>query len=402
MHVRRLLSLLAKPVILAAVLASATGLYAHSLIRGPDPVTPGSATSSPATSSPATPNPATVSEPRETIRAADAASANADATKVAAVFSHADARSEASAQSSETAPVTHEESLHSFINQFSSFTGGIIDAATTLSKSVRGEADKIAFALGIITLTLAGLRFASTQEAVAAWTDLLETILVLGIVASLYTGYDTFAPALFGWFRDLAKAIAGGSTDNPALVLATVGAKFLDTYIAIVKAAAWHERMSIALGAATLLFLAFLCCAAAAIVYSFFVMVGLIQAAVGIVIGPIAVALAFSEYTRRYFFTWLDFMVGASMYVVVATTMARLVSATYTSLIPALSTLGGWTSAGGLYAITVAIFMLLVSFEIPKIAGAVLGTRAGATGGGAIRLATQAMRTPGSNKANSK
>ena len=63
--------------------------------------------------------------------------------------------------------------------------------------------------------------------------------------------------------------------------------------------------------------LALLAMCIASIVFVYFSAIGQIQAAFGIVLGPIALALGFSSYTRNYFVKWLDWMISAGMYVVV-------------------------------------------------------------------------------------
>ena len=135
---------------------------------------------------------------------------------------------------------------------------------------------------------------------------------------------------------------------------------------------------------------AFVFCALAALLYTFFISLGEIAAAIGIVIGPIAVALGFSDYSRRYFSSWLDYMIGASMYSVVAAVMARLVSSALVSTLIDQKSAGTATLAGAVYAMSIALFMILVAFELPKIAGAIFGSGGGISGGGAMRVGLKA------------
>ena len=48
----------------------------------------------------------------------------------------------------------------------------------------------------------------------------------------------------------------------------------------------------------------------------------------GIVLGPIAIALGFSCYTRNYFMKWLDWMISAGMYVVMVAILIKLLGST--------------------------------------------------------------------------
>jgi hypothetical protein len=75
------------------------------------------------------------------------------------------------------------------------------------------------------------------------------------------------------------------------------------------------------------LLLAFVVLILAGLVFLYYSYVGLIQMAIGAVMGQVALALGFSEFTRGFFKTWLDYMISAGMYVVVAACMQRLVGA---------------------------------------------------------------------------
>ncbi|RZT35422.1 type IV secretion system protein [Cupriavidus agavae] len=294
------------------------------------------------------------------------------------------------------------ESLKSWLNQFESFRTGLIGGATTLSRSLTSEADKIAFGLAVVTLTLAGIRFAATSDPVSAWTEVFETLLMLGIFASLYTGYDKFGPGIYEYFQKLADKVAGTQAMTPAMTLASVGAGFIDSYLESMKAASGISDVLKILFAGILLVAAFVLCAIASMLYTFFIALGEIAAAIGIVIGPIAVALGFSDYSRRYFTSWLDFMIGASMYSVVAAIMARLVSSALVSTLSEQQSVGTATLSGAAYAMSVALFMILVAFELPKIAGAIFGSGGGISGGGVMRVGLKAAGGIGKFLAKSK
>ncbi|WP_066733053.1 type IV secretion system protein [Cupriavidus sp. D384] len=282
------------------------------------------------------------------------------------------------------------ESLKSWLSQFESFRTGLIGGATTLSKSLTPDADKIAFGLAVITLTLAGIQFAATSDPVSAWTEVFEKLLMLGIFASLYTGYDKFGPGIYEYFKHLADKVAGTQAMTPAMTLAAVGAGFIDSYIQSMKAASGISDVLMIAFAGLMLMAAFVLCAIASLLYTFFISLGEIAAAIGIVIGPIAVALGFSDYSRRYFTSWLDFMIGASMYSVVAAIMARLVSSALVSTLSEQQSAGTATLSGAAYAMSVAFCMILVAFELPKLAGAIFGSGGGISGGGAMRVGLKA------------
>jgi type IV secretory pathway VirB6-like protein len=97
--------------------------------------------------------------------------------------------------------------------------------------------------------------------------------------------------------------------------------------------------------------------------------------------GQIAFALGFSSFTRGYFKTWLDYMVSAGMYIVVAAILMRLVTHSMVDAVHDAAALGLTTSGAAAQVFDLAFFVFLVSFEIPKIAGMFGG---GANASGAV------------------
>jgi len=281
------------------------------------------------------------------------------------------------------------EAFSNFLKKFGDYTPNMITGATALSTTVRPEADKIAFGLAVITFTFAALRFAATKDPTAAWTDLLENVLVLGIFAALYSGYTQFGPGIYNWFSQLSTKISGTNSTNPVIVLASIGGNFIDSFLKALSAASWSQMLGVAFSGLLLIF-AFILCEIAALVYTFFISLGMIQVAIGIVMGPIAVALGFHDYSRRFFNSWLDFMIGGSMYVVVAAIMGKLVISSFAVSISDINSVGTNSAASAAQAIGYSLLMIFVAFEIPKIAGAIFGSGGGISGGGAMRVGLKA------------
>jgi hypothetical protein len=264
------------------------------------------------------------------------------------------------------------------LSAISSLFNAVIATAVDASKLVKPEADKLAGGLAVITLVLAFARYAATPHPTMAWLGVFEDLGMLGIFASIYVGYATFAPGFYGWFGTLANDIAGADVANGASGL---GAAASDIYNAIVKSldgAAWYEYIKALLMIGPLA-LAYLVLSLTALVFEYFSNIGQLQAAAGIVMGQIAVALGFSPFTRGYFKSWLDFMVSASMYTVVAAILMKLVSGSLLTAIAAGKNIGLSTPVGATYVMDLSIFVFLLSFEIPKIAG-MFGGGANASG----------------------
>ncbi|SOE97538.1 TrbL/VirB6 plasmid conjugal transfer protein [Burkholderia sp. D7] len=275
------------------------------------------------------------------------------------------------------------------VTQISSLLSNLIPVAVTVSQTVMPQANKFAYGLGIITIVLAGLRFAGTHHAITAWTQLFEEIAVLGIFVALYLGYTTSAAGFYTWFSDLASSINGTTLDAPSM-LANLAGIIFDALIVKVKAAGVLGILAVIPDVITMI-VTFLVMTLTAVVFCYFIALGQIQAAVGIVLGPIALALGFSSYTRGFFQKWLDWMISSGMYVVVVAVLMRLVGASITSALTTATGIGGTTIFNATYCLDLSIFIFLLAFEIPKLAG-IFGGGASATGGGGVRVATNAAK----------
>ncbi|MBN3754249.1 type IV secretion system protein [Paraburkholderia sp. Tr-20389] len=271
------------------------------------------------------------------------------------------------------------------INQITSLIGNLIPAAVDASANVMTEANKFAWGLGVISLVLVGIRFSGTHHPVAAWVNLFEEVAVLGIFVALYLGYSTSATGFWTWFDQLASHISGGADNSISTQLATLAGTMYDALKNRVLSIKLLTDITGTMVDAIGLLLAFIVILIASIVFAYFSAVGQIQAAVGIVLGPIAISLGFSSYTRNYFMRWLDWMIHSGMYVVMVAVLVKLVGANIANAVSKATPASGATVTGA-YAFDLAVFVLLLAFEIPKLAG-MFGSGAGATGTGALKLA---------------
>lgn len=262
----------------------------------------------------------------------------------------------------------------------------VIASAVTLSTKLKSEADKFAGGLGVITIVLAAVKFAGTRDPVGAWIAVFEELGMLGIFASIYVGYVSAAPWFFNWFARLANEIAP-NINGAFGAFGAISGQFFDALIAAFHATPWYDMGRLAVNMGPTL-AAYIIMSITSIVISFYTHIGQIQSAVGIVLGQIAFALGFSSFTRGYFKSWLDYMVSAGMYVVVS---AILVSLVGTSLATALQTSGlaAATGQGAAVAFDLSLFMLLLAFEIPKMAS-IFGGGANASGAALGKIAKTA------------
>jgi hypothetical protein len=255
----------------------------------------------------------------------------------------------------------------------------VIPAAVTLSQNLKSEADKFAAGLGVITLVLTFVRFSGTRDPTSAWVEVFEELAVLGIFAAIYISYQTFAPGFFGWFQKLAGLIQGSAGQDLKSTMAAASGSAWEAVVEAYSGANPLKYIAITMSMFPML-LAYVLLMITCIVFTFMNNLGLIQAAVGIVMGQIAVALGFSSYTRGFFKAWLDYMISAGMYCVVSAILAKLVTASLNSAIKAATAEGLSSSYGATYALDVAFFIFLLSFEIPKLAS-MFGGGASASGG---------------------
>jgi hypothetical protein len=272
------------------------------------------------------------------------------------------------------------------LGQIHGLLGNLIPTAVSASNGVRQESDKFAWGLGIITLVLVGVRFSGTHHPISAWVGLFEELAILGIFVALYLGYTTSAPGFWNWFEQLAANIGGTSDNSASTQMGQLAGTVLDAVRSKVSVVRALTDLNAMLTDVVVLVLAFLAMCLASVVFMYFSAVGQIQAAVGIVLGPIAIALGFCSYTRGYFQKWLDWMIHSGMYVVMVAVLLKLVGSAISTSVTKATAVGGTTTVNGAYVFDLAVFVLLLSFEIPKLAG-MFGSGAGASGTGALKLA---------------
>ncbi|CAG2155403.1 type IV secretion system protein [Cupriavidus numazuensis] len=273
------------------------------------------------------------------------------------------------------------------LDKMNGLRSGLIQGAVSLSDRTRGNADKIAFGLGVIALVLAGLRFGAAGDAVKAWTELFETLLVVGIFSAIYVNYTTFGPAIFTWFAGIAESINGGDDIyNVPISISKTAGSFFDSVCRIVISNATNPLKWIeAIASALLFFIAFIAVLVSALIYFWFILLGHLQVAIGIVVGPLAVALGMFDMTRRYFTAWLDYMVTGSLYMVIAATISQLVSASLLSIVTDVGNVGTDTFVAAGYATSTAIMLVFIALEIPKVAGSIFGTGGGVSGASGLK-----------------
>ncbi|CAE6963061.1 type IV secretion system protein [Paraburkholderia domus] len=287
--------------------------------------------------------------------------------------------------------ITPQDVTNAFIaisNQVQQVSQSIIGIAVSTTSTLNSESDKISGGLAVLVVVLTFAEFAGTHHPVGAWVKVFMNLMVLGMFATVYVGYATAAPGFYNWFVTLANDLNGGqptiqalgnaagsvllgmkhSTDGLGFTDLTNGSKIL-TIIIIDFAAAF----------------CFLMMCVSGVVFIYYTLVGVVQAGIGIVFGKIAIALGFHQMTRNFFSSWLSFMIHAGMYTAVSAAMNALVIKTFITTLQSNTpsgTLNFSTSFASVIALTViSLFILLLSMEIPKIAG-MFGS--GASGGAKV------------------
>jgi len=280
------------------------------------------------------------------------------------------------------------------IDKISALFSSVIDTAVTASQSIRSESDKFAGGLAVITIVLAAIRFAAATHPVMAWVTLFEELGMLGIFASFYVGFAQWTPGFYKWFLSLANDIGGANMSSSLSIMGNAAGQIFDSVVKAYSGVGWSVSAigDVLVGTIPLL-VAWVLLTITAIVFVFFINIGQLQFAAGAVMGQIALALGFSSFTRGYFKAWLDYMISAGMYVVVAAILMRLVTGSMVEAVKDAAGMGLSTSGAAGYVFDLAVFVFLVSFEIPKIAGMFGG---GASASGAIvgKVAQTAAKLP--------
>lgn len=280
------------------------------------------------------------------------------------------------------------------LNTINSLFTTVVTTAITASATVKPQADKFAFGLAVITLVLGFVRFSASHHPVSAWVALFEELATLGIFASFYLGYAGWAPGFFKWFISLAQSISGADMTHTASIISSAAGQLFDGFILAFKDSSFWTFPAILISVIPLL-AAWLILSLTAIVFTYFTLVGQLQMAVGFVMGQIAVALGFSSFTRGWFKSWLDYMISAGMYVVVAAALVKLVAGSMITAIQTGAGIGLSTPYAAVDVMDLSIMVFLLSFEIPKMA-AMFGGGASASGAMLGKIGKAAAGTAGS------
>lgn len=266
------------------------------------------------------------------------------------------------------------------IDKITALFSSVMDTAVTASQSIQKESDKFASGLAVITIVLGAVRFAATKDPVMAWVALFEELGILGIFAGIYVGFASWAPNFYKWFLSLGNDIGGANMSSALSIMGNAAGQIFDSAVQAYSGIGFKLTMIPDVIIATVpLFLAWILLSITSIIFVFFINIGQLQFAAGVVMGQVALALGFSSFTRGYFKSWLDYMISAGMYVVVAAILMRLVTGNMVSAVQDAAKMGLSTTGAAAQVFDLALFVFLLSFEIPKIAG-MFGGGANASG----------------------
>ncbi|WP_083384857.1 MULTISPECIES: type IV secretion system protein [unclassified Cupriavidus] len=304
----------------------------------------------------------------------------------------AQSASASAADASSTAPTAigkagdAGKALSGFSNLMTELRGKLIPSATQLSKTLSSDANKFAYALAVITIIRACLAFSGSHHPISAWTTLLEEFMMLGIFIALYLGYTDAVTGLWNWFQQVGTQVNGGTPvyATPQSMF-NLGSKLWDAWARALGDASGLSKIAAFISALPL-GVAFLLLYVATIIYIFYVNLGDLQVAIGIVVGQIAVALGFASFTRKYFFSWLHYMITGCMYIVVAGIISNLVLGVIQPKADGVNGIGTDTLYAACYAMCMALYLCFVAMQIPSIAGSIFGTGGGVDGGGGLSV----------------
>lgn len=280
--------------------------------------------------------------------------------------------------------------LNALNTQVEKIAQSIINTAVTTSSGLNSESDKIAGGLAVLVVVMTFVEFAGSHHPASAWVKVFQNLMVIGIFSAVYVGYTTAAPGFYGWFVTLAQDINNNQSSIQAIGGAG-NAVIVGIAHSFDGASAWgvvsdFPKMLMIVVTDILAILCFLVILAAGVVFLYYSLIGVVQSGIGIVFGKIAIALGFHPMTRGFFSSWLSFMIHAGMYTAVSAAMNQLIIKTMLNTLisntPASGSLNFSTSFASVFSLTmISLFILILSAEIPKIAG-MFGS--GASGGPAF------------------
>lgn len=250
-------------------------------------------------------------------------------------------------------------------------TASIITTAANDSGTLNSQSDKFAGALAVLVLITAFLRFSGAHHAATAWVDVFEAIITVSMFMAVYTGYSQAGPGFYSWFKTLATHISGQSfTFTPLFSAMDTVLKGIASAIGDMNSDLGRDMSILSMCAMAILCLFIMLISA--LVFLYYSYLGMVQSAIGIVFGKIAIALGIHPMTRGFFMSWVGFMIHAGMFVAVSTAMQVLLATNIVSQIQTAAQAGGGvalTIETNLSMAGYSLILLLLSLEVPKIAG---------------------------------
>jgi len=298
-----------------------------------------------------------------------------------------------------TAPTTPQdtgrlaESMSSVINLFED-TPATIAAAFEIAQNVSAKVGMPLFGgLAALTVTLMAIRIPlekdSPQEVIG---ELINGILRVGLFLFFMQQYRyVVGDGVHSLFQSLAVAVGGGA---PVAGFRTLTGMLTAVGAGISKQIAGMGFLEAAdfifNNALNFLLLAFasIVNAIAAGMYIIMFYVGDILAAVAVGLGPFFIAFGVFHYTSKIFESWLDFLMQALMYKVVAAVLVFLISKLIASFVTKITTPGVpiVSSEGAFAVLMVSLGTAYLMHSVPSIASGLMRGSASA-GGGAISWA---------------
>lgn len=286
------------------------------------------------------------------------------------------------------------------------FADAVKNSALGLAARTQTVAYSFAGILALISIFWKGMLTMLERKSIIA--PVMEVLIYSSVAVAVIANYTVFVEQIWDIATALLNAIAGAGGVGAALgtyistffgAVGTIFRSISDTWASVGFWQATTMMMDMLGSVILLVGICIMMIMASVEIIGVFVM-GPVFFAVGIVFGPIMIATLASDFTRKWFDQWLNFLISSAMLTTVAVTVLMLLSATAGAAASRIAATpgGGFLALIGLGILTMSLSKLFSA--VPAITDAIFPGRTGAgsaiaPSGGASALAAAAIGATG-------
>ncbi|MDE3021171.1 MAG: type IV secretion system protein [Pseudomonadota bacterium] len=251
-------------------------------------------------------------------------------------------------------------------------TNSVFTQAYALAAKMMPTATKMLGLLSVLIITLAGIRFAFTDNPNIIFGELISNILQIGLFSFLLFNYPLFIENL-NWLFETLRTVVNANFEVAWQAIVGTSVTAFNEAMSLHFPSIWMHpslwfNMAMTASISLLSSLAMLFTGLLFVLYWF---LSDALAAIAIALGPIFVSVGVWDVTKGFFESWLGFFVSALGYKLIAGVMISLMSQTILSSFTADA---GHASPGtAVGSLIMSVAFSYVFMQTPKIASALFG-----------------------------